>query len=581
METLNFDDINFNGISGKLLRNITKNWLLGIRETNPAILDIFAERDLTPYRDLLPWSGEFAGKYITGAYYTYKLNRDPELYNYILSFIDELIAYQSPEGYLGCYSCLCRLTGAFSQNHEVKEGTWDAWSHYHIMYGLLLWYDLTSDITYYNAVIKAADFFIYTFYNEKTGNLRLVDIGSSEMNLAPYHIFALLYNKTKENKYLDFAKKIEEDFEDDRAGNYIECAFSGVEFYQCPKPRWESIHIILGIAQMYTATGEERYLTAAVRLFYSILKTDIHNTGAFSTNEQACGSPFRDGAIETCCVVAYNALASDIYKLTKDPKIIDFLELSHYNAIMGSFNPSGHWSTYHTPMEGSRAANFHSINFQSRPGSPELNCCSVNAPRGASQIGEWMITAGDDNTIYINSYESCKITTDDEIKISVKSNYPVSGKIYIDIESVAERNIALRIPKWSKKTKISYTSEDSKINCNPEAGSYYIISAVKKLRVSLTLDFSVYFLTGDEAYTGKYSIYYGPVLYGIDVPTAAECGIDYNNLPVLSDESLRNAKPSLDKKGRITVNLMENITLCDFYHLGVTGAEYKTFFAKK
>lgn len=47
---------------------ITKNRLIGLRETNPAIPDMFRERDTLTYRELLPWSGEFAGKYITGAW---------------------------------------------------------------------------------------------------------------------------------------------------------------------------------------------------------------------------------------------------------------------------------------------------------------------------------------------------------------------------------------------------------------------------------------------------------------------------------------------------------------------------------
>ena len=54
--------------TGNLADNIINNWLIGLRETNPAIIDMFYDRDKQPYRDMLPWSGEFAGKYITGAY---------------------------------------------------------------------------------------------------------------------------------------------------------------------------------------------------------------------------------------------------------------------------------------------------------------------------------------------------------------------------------------------------------------------------------------------------------------------------------------------------------------------------------
>ena len=163
---------------------------------------------------------------------------------------------------------------------------------------------------------KAAALFIEKFFNPATGNKRLVSIGSSEMNLAPIHVFVLLYHLTGKQEDLDFALEIETDIADEQAGNYIEHALNGLEYYQCPKPRWESIHVILGILELYRATGKDYYRQVVEQIFWSILKTDVHNTGAFSTAEQAVGTPFKKGPIETCCVIAYDALGVDIFRLT-------------------------------------------------------------------------------------------------------------------------------------------------------------------------------------------------------------------------------------------------------------------------
>ena len=114
------------GITGQLAENITKNWLMGLRETNPGILDMFHERDMLPYREMLPWLGEFPGKYITGAYYIYRLTLNRALYDYIITFIEELMECQAEDGYLGVFSRECRLTGSFSQKPDEVEGTWDA-----------------------------------------------------------------------------------------------------------------------------------------------------------------------------------------------------------------------------------------------------------------------------------------------------------------------------------------------------------------------------------------------------------------------------------------------------------------------
>ena len=145
MTTVYMRSSRLKGITGRLAENISKNWLIGLRETNPGILDMFRERDRLPYRQMLPWLGEFAGKYITGAYYIYRLTLDHALYDYIINFIRELMDCQAEDGYLGCFSRECRLTGSFSQKPEEIEGTWDAWNHYHIMYGMLLWFQETGD----------------------------------------------------------------------------------------------------------------------------------------------------------------------------------------------------------------------------------------------------------------------------------------------------------------------------------------------------------------------------------------------------------------------------------------------------
>lgn len=65
MERLKTTYFRLSGETGKLCRNISDRWLKDIAETNPAILSMFADRDVRPYRDLLAWSGEFAGKYLT------------------------------------------------------------------------------------------------------------------------------------------------------------------------------------------------------------------------------------------------------------------------------------------------------------------------------------------------------------------------------------------------------------------------------------------------------------------------------------------------------------------------------------
>lgn len=572
METANAKNgLNLRGEIGDLAQNVIDNWLIGLRETNPAILDMFHDREKEPDRGLLPWSGEFAGKYITGAYYVYKLTGSKKLYDYIMTFIDELISCIDEDGYAGCYSRQYRLTGKMPKNVNAHDITWDSWSHYHIMYGLYVWYLQTGGQYLLDAVLRIAEKFFNTFYG---GQRRIIDMGSSEMNLAVLHIFTLLYGKTRDGRYLTFIREMEKDISDPDAGNYVEHAQNGLEYYQCPKPRWESLHVIMGINKMSDCLGDSKYSAAAKQIFYSILKTDIHNNGGFSTDEAAIGHPFKNGAIELCCVIAYNALACDILKDTGDITIADFLEISLYNAILGSFSPTGRWSVYNTPMEGTKKANYQDIVFQSRPGSPELNCCSVNAARGIGQLSDWAVMQ-ENGTVYINCFESMNAEFED-ISVEISGDYPASPKVELVLTSNKARTIAVRIPAWSKKTTVSLDGKTETV----AGGRYFAVN--KKWageKITITFDFTPHFQEGGGDYAGMRSVFAGPVLYGYDL--SLNDGFDFSKLPPVRDEDLSGVKPEKGQKGRIILKLKNGMTLCDFYHLGMTGCQYKTWFARR
>src|SRR5258706_245850 len=121
---------------------VTRQWLLRMPEANPAILEMFADRDKKPLRSLLPWSGEFAGKYLTGAVQVLRLTGDPELKESLAKFVARLVKLQDSDGYLGPFPKDSRLTG---KAPNAGGDTWDAWGHYHAMLGLLLWHEETQD----------------------------------------------------------------------------------------------------------------------------------------------------------------------------------------------------------------------------------------------------------------------------------------------------------------------------------------------------------------------------------------------------------------------------------------------------
>ncbi len=392
---------------------ITQNWLLGLTERNPYMLGMFEEKNKSKNENLLPWSGEFAGKHLTSSVAIYRMNRDPNLKQMLEGFVNRLCDLQTPDGYLGPWPKEFELTNRKPDGNV----TWDAWNHYMIMIGLLEYHQVFGDARSLETCCRIGDRLCAEFLNqpdkliltEKTKNKG----GTMEFNLTAAHSLCLLYRTSGDVKYLELAKQIvNHGFH--RYGDYLNRALAGKEFYLADSKdgvRWERLHVIMALAELYWITGEENYRNAFEQIWWSIAKTDIHNTGGFSTNVACCGNPYADGWIETCCNVAWQALSVEMLKMTRNPVVADMLELSQLNTAYGSWDLSGLWSTYHTGTFGVRRPSMVEIAFQKRPGSEQLNCCSVNAPRGIGILADW---AGmqNDKGLALNWYGPGKITAE-------------------------------------------------------------------------------------------------------------------------------------------------------------------------
>lgn len=487
---------------------VTREWLLKMPDANPAVLGMFADRDKKPPQSLLPWSGEFAGKYLTGAIQVLRLSGDKELKEYLAKFVAKFIKLQDTDGYLGPFPKDSRLTG---KAPNAGGDTWDAWGHYHAMLGLLLWHEETQDAKALDAAVKIGDLLCRKFL--RSGK-KLASIGSQEMNHAPIHSLVLLHRRTKTAKYLELAKQIVEEFQEKGAGDYVRTALAGKEFFQGPKPRWESLHPILGLAELTLATGDETARKAFEQIWWSICRYDRHNTGGFSSGEQAKGDPYDKGAIETCCTVAWIALSVEMLRLTGESVVADELELSTLNAVAGSLSRTGSWCTYNTPMDGRRVKSTDDIAFQKRPGSEEVNCCSANAPRGFGMISDWaLVRAG--KGLALNWYGPSTITTSVQgtrVVLKQETEYPREGKIVLEVapEKPVEFTLRLRIPHWSAATSVKVNGAA----VEAKAGTYAAVERTWMAgdKVEIDLDFSFHYWVGEREMGGRVSVYRGPVL---------------------------------------------------------------------
>src|ERR1044071_3368891 len=120
--------LHLEGVVAERLKAEVDHWLLTAPIANPGMLEMFRLRDRQPPPELVPWAGEFVGKYLISAIQTLRLSERPELRTLVAQTVSDLIACQATDGYLGPFPEAVRL-----------KANWDLWGHYHCMLALLMW----------------------------------------------------------------------------------------------------------------------------------------------------------------------------------------------------------------------------------------------------------------------------------------------------------------------------------------------------------------------------------------------------------------------------------------------------------
>jgi hypothetical protein len=112
---------------GAVIGRVVQHFCLPLPLSNPKILEMFRDRDRQPPQPLLPWSGEFVGKYLTHCVQLYKLTATAELGAQIKACFTTLASYQQPDGYMGPFP-----SGFEFQQHAPNcDQPWDSVSAMH------------------------------------------------------------------------------------------------------------------------------------------------------------------------------------------------------------------------------------------------------------------------------------------------------------------------------------------------------------------------------------------------------------------------------------------------------------------
>ncbi|MEI7422030.1 MAG: beta-L-arabinofuranosidase domain-containing protein [Prolixibacteraceae bacterium] len=443
------------GYLGQKLDSCIKN---GIMEKDYELyIKPFAVRNDDPSK----WQGEFWGKWFTSAALAYNYQPTNGHLKLIQTATEGLMKTQTTDGRLSSYT--------------KDFGDWDIWGRKYALLGLVAYYDQTGDKRALDVASRGLDDLISVAGPGKqklteTG-LSLLEALSSNSVLEPV---VLIYQRTGQQKYLDFANYIVEQWSlpnkfTTKGMRLVEDALAGVDPIHISAPKgYEQMSCFEGLCELYRVTGNRKYLDAVVTFGHKVRETENMIVGSGSSGELWCNGAMRqtellEQPMETCVTATWIKFCYQLLRLTGDPVWADEMEITLYNALLGAIADDGNWWAYFSPLMGERMPSPMQVP------SCNTSCCVANGPRGLLTAPGWSVMQSIEGPVvnlYTQGIWKYALPEGNELVLKQNTEYPKTGEIELlfSQKKPARYTLTLRIPAWSKSATVTVNGDVVEVN---------------------------------------------------------------------------------------------------------------------
>lgn len=462
-------------------------------------------RDTAPKADdeNLGWRGEYWGKMMRGACFTYHYTKNEKLYGILTETVKDMLTTEDKYGRISSYS----------KDNEYRG--WDIWARKYVLLGMQYFIEICRDealkaeIT--ECMCRQVDYMTDTIGYEDEGKVLITKTSTHWHGMNASSLLepiVRLYNLTKKQKYLDFATYIVDcGVIYDKGISIFELAYEDkLDPYQYPIVKaYEMMSCFEGLLEYYRVTKLEKWKTAVINFARRVIATDISVIGsAGCTHElfdhtlvRQTNTEYNGILQETCVTVTWMKLCFQLLCLTGDPKYADEVEKSIYNALLGAINFKKDERNGNLPFDSYSPLLFNTRlrgigGKQIMSDGSFYGCCACIGSAGTGLIGMSAVTLTEDG-VAINLFANAKytLTAPDgkELIIKTDTRYPLDGKVNITVLTASKEEIALyvRIPAWSEDTLATLNGETLK----PVSGSYLKVSRVWRESDCLTIEFDM------------------------------------------------------------------------------------------
>ena len=401
------------------------------------------------------WQGEFWGKWVLSAVAACRYLQSDELKSALAELIEQTLATQDEDGYLGTYH-----DSSFLAN-EGKGGNWNVWSRKYQLWGMLESYELLGDEHILAAAVRFTD---HLLSQVGPGQVDIILTGAlfglpSTSILGP---IVRLYRHTGEQRYLDYAEYIVDQWQrhPDGPPDIVRKGLANEPLHEWfPNPmQWaksyEFISCVEGLVDLCRVVGNGDYLTAALNIYRQLCDWERSPAGSVSFDDKFIGSNRLLNTVgEICDIVYWNRLSHELLLLTDDPRYADEVERSLYNGLLCGMNREGTWGLRRLRLSHQHVPSHRHCQLKHQ------QCCVANSPRGLLQAAETAVltdSRGVSIALYSSGEGSVELPSGQLAGLRVLGDYPASDRVVIELSPAdpEEFRLRLRIPAWSDETEI-------------------------------------------------------------------------------------------------------------------------------
>ncbi|MBA7540927.1 hypothetical protein ES705_33230 [subsurface metagenome] len=366
--------------------------------------------------------------------------------------VKRLIATQLPDGYMGTYS-------ADKTFMAVPDGGgWDTWTLRYNLYGLLTYESYHPDQEVVDACKKMGDLLIET-YGEGKADLTKYGTRQGISATTLLESIVMLYERTGEKKYLDFAEHIVAMSENNPKLRLMDAMLNHESVvYSGDGKAYQLMANLLGYLRLYRSTGNEQYLQTVLNGWEEIHEKHILVTGgpwsrhmSYNANRE-CFAHTEDFnpqeiVVEGCCTATWMQLNIHLFEYTGQAKYFNEAELTLLNDLYEHQHTDGiDWCYYTHPNEPLPT-------YESR-----YTCCASSGPRGMEMFSSHL--AGSiDNNLSINSLAPASIELAKQFGggvLKIESDFPSvsSAEIVFETEKSKEYTVEFRLPMGTSLSQV-------------------------------------------------------------------------------------------------------------------------------